>query len=84
MARNRDARSGDARREAGLQFARAVVADRGRVSDASLAAVRAARFDDAEIVEIVANVALNILTNYINHVAETAIDFPPVPAAANA
>ena len=31
---------------------------------------------DAEIVEIVLHVALNTLTNYVNNVAETAIDFP--------
>jgi uncharacterized peroxidase-related enzyme len=84
MARNRDARSSDVRRDAGLRFAKAVVVDRGQVSDAALAMVRKAGFEDAEIVEIVANVALNILTNYINHVAQTAIDFPPVPATATA
>jgi uncharacterized peroxidase-related enzyme len=82
MARNRQALSGDPRREAGLQFATSIVADRGQVSDAALAAVRGAGFDEAEIVEIVANVALNIFSNYINHVAMTAVDFPPVPAAA--
>ena len=27
-------------------------------------------------------VALNILTNYVNHVAGTEIDFPPAPALA--
>lgn len=80
MARNREARSADTRREAGLRFAKAVVVDRGQVSDAALVAVRSAGFDDTEIVEIVANVAVNILTNYINHVAQTAIDFPPVAA----
>jgi len=82
MARNRDARSGELRREAGLQFAKAVVAERGQVSDAALSSVRAAGFGDAEIVEIVANVALNVLTNYINHVAQTIVDFPPVAAKA--
>ena len=35
-------------------------------------------YSSAEIVEIVANVALNIFTNYFNHVAETEIDFPHV------
>ena len=82
MARNRDARSAEPRREAGLQFAKAVVAERGQVSDAALSSVRAAGFGDAEIVEIVANVALNVLTNYINHVAQTVVDFPPVGAKA--
>jgi AhpD family alkylhydroperoxidase len=72
------------RREAALQFARSVVADRGQVSDAALAKVRAAGFDDMDIVEIVANVVLNIFTNYINHVAQTTIDFPRVDALASA
>ena len=84
MARSRDARSRNPRREAGLQFAHAVVVDRGQVSDAALAKVRAAGFDDAEIVEIVANVALNIFTNYVNHVAQTTIDFPRVDLASAA
>ena len=34
----------------------------------------------AEIVEIVLHVALNTLTNYVNEVAETTIDFPAVKA----
>ena len=33
---------------------------------------------NAEIVEIVLHVALNTLTNYINEVAQTEIDFPKV------
>jgi uncharacterized peroxidase-related enzyme len=68
-----------------LQFASAVVASRGRVSDESLAAVRSAGATDAEIVEVVAHVALNILTNYTNNVAQTSVDFPkaaPLTAAA--
>ena len=32
--------------------------------------------DDAEVIEIVQNVALNIWTNYMNEVAKTDIDFP--------
>ena len=30
------------------------------------------------MIEIVVNVALNVLTNYVNNVAQTAIDFPKV------
>jgi uncharacterized peroxidase-related enzyme len=82
MTRNRGGRSSEPRREAGLQFAKAVVTERGQVSDTALAAVRAAGFEDAEIVEIVANVALNVFSNYINHVAQTVVDFPPVGAKA--
>ncbi len=59
-----------------LQFARQLVDKRGLVSDADLDAARRAGLADGAIAEIVANVALNIFTNYINHVAETEIDFP--------
>ena len=78
IVRSRSARSLNPRRQAGLRFAQAVVINRGQVSDASLAAVREAGFSDAEITEIVANVVLNIFTNYINQVAQTTVDFPPV------
>jgi len=38
--------------------------------------VKSAGYDEAQIVEIIAHVALNTLTNYINEVLETDIDFP--------
>lgn len=76
----RDARSEDAATEAALQFALQIAQSRGRVSDANLAALRLAGFDEAATVEIVANVAVNVLTNYINNVALTDIDFPVVQA----
>ena len=72
----RDASSSDARVDAALKFARRVVDFRAHVTDAELQAVRDAGFDDGEIAEIVANVVLNIFTDYINHVAETEVDFP--------
>jgi alkylhydroperoxidase family enzyme len=78
----RDGRSEDARTEAALQFALRVAQSRGRVSDTELAALRLAGFDEAAVVEIVANVAVNVLTNYINNVALTDIDFPVVQAKA--
>lgn len=78
IANARAARSFDVRRDAGLKFVRAVVVQRGQVGDAALAEARAAGLVDAEIVEMIANVALNILTNYINHVAGTEVDFPAV------
>lgn len=64
-----------------LRFATKLVRDRGWVSDDNVAELRGAGFDDGDIVEIVAVVALNIFTNYFNHVAETEIDFPLVEAA---
>jgi alkylhydroperoxidase family enzyme len=58
-----------------------IVEKRGRVSDEDVARVRYAGHTDAEIAEIVANVAVNIFTNYFNHVAETEVDFPPAQSA---
>ena len=81
IARNRSGRSGDAKADAAIVFARRVLDARGRVSDADLAEVRDAGFTDAQIVEIVLSVALNVLTNYVNNVAGTDIDFPEVRAA---
>lgn len=54
--------------------------NRGRVSDAELANLYAVGFDQANVIEIVSTVALNVLTNYINNVAQTDIDFPVVTA----
>ncbi len=76
----RAARSEDASIQAALQFAWRVAHSRGRVSDADIAALRMAGFDEAAVIEIVANVAVNVLTNYINNVAQTDIDFPVVNA----
>ena len=65
-----------------VAFAADIVRQRGQVSDESLAAVKAAGYSDAEIVEIVAHVALNTLTNYVNEVLGTEVDFPRVDAIA--
>ncbi|OYW59830.1 MAG: alkylhydroperoxidase [Rhodobacterales bacterium 32-66-7] len=81
IAANRQGHSADPRADAALVFARKVAEARGKVSAQDLAAVRMAGHTDAQIVEIVANVALNVLTNLINNVAETDIDFPVVRAA---
>jgi len=81
IALNRQGHSGDAKADAAVVFARKVLDARGSVGDADLAAVRLAGFSEAQVIEIVAAVALNVLTNYINNVAETDIDFPVVLAA---
>ena len=81
IAASRSAHSQDAKRDAGLQFTQLLVVQRGEVSDAALADVRAAGYTDGEVAEIVANVAINIFTNYFNHVARTDLDFPRVSVA---
>ena len=76
----RDFHSEDPRADAALRFARHVTELRGRVSAADLSTLRDAGFDEASTLEIVVTVALNVLTNYVNNVAQTDIDFPKVIA----
>ena len=73
---SRRGESSDARADAALRFARAVVETRGGVDEEDIQAVREAGHDDEEIAEIVAHVALNVLTNYFNKMAQVEVDFP--------
>lgn len=82
IALNRRGGSSDPTANAAVAFAAAVTHARGQVTDADLAAVRAAGFTDAQIVEIVGVVAENVFTNFLNNVAGTEIDFPVVRADA--
>ena len=75
---NRKGRSGEPRADAAVRFAVVVARQRGHVGADAIGSLRAAGYDDGEIVEIVVHVALNTLTNYVNEVAGTAIDFPAV------
>ena len=79
----RQGTSPDRRVDAALQFARMVVHRRGWVGDDDVARLRRAKYDDGEIVEIVANVALNLSSNYFNLVADTVVDFPAVRPSAS-
>ncbi len=78
VTRNLRGKANDARTAAALQFAQTLVIDHGQVTDQELEAVRSAGFGDEEIVEIIGHVAVNLFTNYFNHVADTEIDFPEV------
>jgi uncharacterized peroxidase-related enzyme len=78
MTANRNGRSNDVMADAAVQFAVRVTEARGHVADADLQAVRAAGTSDAQIIEIVQHVALNVWTNYINLVGATDIDFPRI------
>ena len=72
----RNATAADPKAETMLRFTQAVVLQRGEISDDDFQALRKAGFTDAQIVEIVANIALNIFSNYFNSVAKTEVDFP--------
>jgi AhpD family alkylhydroperoxidase len=78
VAAARQGRADDARSAAALRFALAVLDGRGEVADAEVAAAREAGLTDAELAEVVAHVALNVLTNFFNKAAGVEIDFPVV------
>lgn len=73
---NRRGSSTDSKAAVAVTFALDIVKSRGSIPDSSLSAVRNAGYSDAEIVEIIALVGLNTLTNYLNKALNTEIDFP--------
>jgi uncharacterized peroxidase-related enzyme len=77
----RDARAGAARDRldaAVAALAVQIVQKRGNISDADFEAAKASGIDEPMMVEILGNVAINVLTNYTNNFAGTEIDFPVV------
>lgn len=82
IAANRDGGSADPKADAAVRFAVELVNARGHVSETEVKAVKRAGYTDAQVIEIVLHVALNTLTNYVNEMAKTEIDFPVVTAKA--
>jgi len=81
LAAARVGKATDPHADAILALAGAIVRQRGAVGAKAIAAARAADLTDGEIVEVVAHVALNVFTNYLNILAGTEIDFPIVRAS---
>ncbi|BCH09959.1 alkyl hydroperoxide reductase AhpD [Mesorhizobium sp. 131-3-5] len=75
---NRNGASNDVKADAAVRFAVKIGRGRGQASDADIAALKQTGYSDAEIVEIIAHVALNTFTNYVNEALKTEIDFPVV------
>lgn len=65
-----------------VTLTRKIVNHRGVLSDADIEAFYASGFDEGHLVELIAVTALNIFTNYFNHIAATEIDFPVVSTRA--
>lgn len=70
--------SADPKTAAALTFALKVVSNRAQVNNEDVAQLRSAGFEDEHIVEILAHVALNIFTNYVNVAFDVPVDFPKV------
>ena len=77
----RKGHANDPKRDAAVQFARKVIETRGQVEDADVQLVRDAGYSDANLIEIVALVAMYSLTNFFNNVFDPDKDFPAVAPA---
>ncbi|WP_193181214.1 carboxymuconolactone decarboxylase family protein [Nisaea sediminum] len=84
MAANRDGGSTDDRAAAAVRFALSLNKNRGALTASEFNAVRDAGYSDAEIVEIVVHVGMNLLTNILAKSTEIDIDFPKVALTARA
>jgi uncharacterized peroxidase-related enzyme len=77
---HREGEATDPKIRAAVKFAAAVTEKRGHVSNQELADVYAAGYSTGEIMEILSLAVQYLWTNFMNNVAETAIDFPVVKA----
>jgi len=75
---NRNGASNDIIVDAALRFARKLARERGHVTELDIEDVKRAGYSDAEIVEIIAHVALNVFTNFVNEALKTDLDFPKI------
>lgn len=78
IAANRAGGSQDAKAAIAVKFARSLVEHQGEVTSAEIAEVREAGFSDADIVEIITHVGMNLLTNILGKASRVEIDFPKV------
>ncbi len=78
---SREARALDKKTDALLRFARDLAARR---RESSVVELRENGCSDADIIEVIAYVALNVFENYFNDVAQTELDFPRMARAAQA
>ena len=78
IAANRAGTSQDTKAAVAVKFARSLVENMGDITTAELNEVRHAGFNDADIVEIITHVGMNILTNMLGKASRVDIDFPKV------
>lgn len=78
MAAAQAGRATDEKTAEALRFAIKLVEQRGQVDADDVRGLRSVGFTDEGIVEIVAHVALNLFTNYVNVALDVPVDFPKV------
>jgi len=68
--------TGDTKQAALVRFARSLAKTSGTVSDQDFAAIKAAGYTDAQLVDISLAFATTVFTNVFNRINDTEIDFP--------
>ena len=76
LAATQKSQAEDPRSTAALQFVDVLLQRRGLIADEDFSRMKSHGWSDEEIGEIVAHVALNVFSNYYNHVAAPDLDFP--------
>ncbi|ELY3737994.1 carboxymuconolactone decarboxylase family protein [Cronobacter sakazakii] len=66
----------DAHIDALLRFVKTVITTRGTLPESDVTALRAAGFDDRQVIEILSAISAILFTNMVNRVNDTVVDFP--------
>ncbi len=80
LAARRGSMPDDPKLDAVVRFSLAIHEKRGFVSEEDIETFCAAGYTPQHVAEVIATYALALFTNYFNHVNDTEIDFPAVPA----
>ena len=78
ISANREGTSKDAKAAIAVKLARSLAEHTGEITTAELIEARDAGYSDADIIEIITHVGLNILTNMIGKASHVDIDFPKI------
>ena len=70
--------TGDAKRDALVRFVRVLVRTRGTVPESEVDAIRAAGYDERQLIEIALTISSITFTNLVNRMNDTTVDFPAV------
>lgn len=75
----RQGQANDDKSQAILQLVDAILEREGFVTDDQLNTARENGLSDAEVLEVTGQVIKNFFTNFVNHLAQTEVDFPAIP-----
>ena len=69
----------DSKLQALVRLAKDIASSKGRPQQQLIDDFLAVGYSKAALVELIGFVSLNVFNNYLNHIAETEVDFPAYP-----